>query len=116
MWIITKEFEFEAAHSLPCLPEGHKCRNLHGHSYKVIIEIAGETDERGFVIDYAEISEAVNPIIENLDHQNLNDLFEFQTTSENLAKWLFHKVRETIPRIHRVIVKETPGTSAAYRA
>lgn len=116
MWIVTKEFEFEAAHALPHLQEGHKCRNLHGHSYKLTVEISGETDERGFVIDYAEIAEVVNPIIKSLDHQNLNEVFEFKTTSENLAKWLFIKIRESIPGISRVILKETSGTSAVYMA
>jgi len=116
MWTITKEFEFEAAHSLPHLPSGHKCRNVHGHSYKVIIEITGELDERGFVIDYAEISEIVNPIIDTLDHRNLNDHFEFVTTSENIAKWLFDEIHKSIPKISRVILKETAGTSAIYMA
>lgn len=114
MWIVTKEFEFEAAHSLPHLPEGHKCRNLHGHGYKLIVEVSGETDERGFVIDYAEISEAVSPIVTKLDHRNLNEVFPFPTTSENVAKWLFEEIRKSIPGISRVVLKETSGTSAAY--
>jgi len=114
MWIVTKSFSFEAAHSLPYLPEGHKCRNLHGHSYRFSVEVAGGLDERGFVIDYAEIGKAVKPIIKRLDHTNLNDLFDFQTTSENIAAWLFHEIRKTIPNISRIVLKETAGTSVIF--
>jgi len=113
MFTVTKEFRFEAAHALPHLPEGHKCRRLHGHSYKFRVEVDGELDERGFVIDYAEISAEVNPVVDYLDHKNLNDLFDFHTSAENLAKWIFDEVSKSIP-VARIVLFETANTSVIY--
>lgn len=114
MFTVTKEFRFEAAHALPHLPHWHKCRNLHGHSYRFRVEVDGEPDERGFVIDYAEISADVNPIVRKLDHQNLNDLFTFHTTAENLAKWLYEQISEKVP-VSRIVFFETATTSVIYQ-
>jgi len=114
MWTVTRNFSFEAAHSLPHLPEGHKCRDLHGHSYRVHVEVRGGLDERGFVVDYGEIKQAVDPLIARLDHKNLNDLFDFPTTSEHLAAWLFHEIRKSLPGLSRIVLYETTGTSVIY--
>ena len=112
-YTVTKTFSFEAAHSLPHLRHDHKCSRLHGHSYRFIVEVDGEPDDRGFVIDYAEISADVNPIVRKLDHQNLNELFDFHTTAENLAKWLFDQIREKLP-VSRIVFYETASTSVIY--
>lgn len=113
MITVAKEFKFEAAHSLPHLPDGHKCKRLHGHSYRFRVEVDGKVDDRGFVVDYAEISAAVNPIVEKLDHHNLNDLFDFHTTAENLAVWLFNEIK--LP-VSRVVFFETATTRVVYPA
>jgi 6-pyruvoyltetrahydropterin/6-carboxytetrahydropterin synthase len=111
---VGKDFHFEAAHSLPHLPEGHKCRNLHGHSYKFRVDIEGRVDARGFVIDYAEIASAVEPVVAQLDHQNLNDIFACATTAENLAAWLFKKVEDKLGRCKRITLWETPTSVVTY--
>jgi len=111
---VGKEFRFEAAHSLPHLPEGHKCRNVHGHSYRFRVEIEGPVDGRGFVIDYSEISAAMEPIVEKLDHQNLNDLFATATTAEHLAAWLYQQAQNKLGRCTRVIFWETPTSVVIY--
>ena len=60
---LRKTFQFEAAHSLPNLPENHKCHRLHGHSFKVDVVMAGECDERlGWLMDYSEIGEAFDRV------------------------------------------------------
>ena len=70
IFTVGKEFRFEAAHSLPHLPEGHKCKRQHGHSYRFRVDISGPVDGRGFVIDYAEIHAAIFPLVEEkLDHR-----------------------------------------------
>ena len=67
---LRKSFQFEAAHLLPHLPKSHKCRRLHGHSFKVDIVVAGECDAKlGWLMDYADISAAFKPIWEKLDHR-----------------------------------------------
>lgn len=116
MWTVTKEFSFEAAHSLPHLPPDHKCRHLHGHSYKVVIECCGELDPRNsWVIDYAEIADAMQPIIASLDHKNLNDVLGGTTTAEMLAFQIYEKVKTKLPNLAAVHVKETENTSVTYR-
>ena len=115
MFTVTKEFHFEAAHSLPHLPVGHKCRNLHGHSYRVRVEVDGQPDERGFVVDYAEIAAAVDPIIARLDHKNLNELlFGRASTAENLAEWIYNVTKPLLPAITRIAVSETRKTWVIY--
>ena len=71
---LRKTFQFEAAHLLPHLPETHKCRRLHGHSFKAEIVVVGEADPKlGWVMDYADISAAFKPLWEQLDHRYLNE-------------------------------------------
>ncbi len=109
IFTVGKEFRFEAAHSLPHLPEGHKCKRQHGHSYRFRVDISGPVDGRGFVIDYAEIHAAIFPLVEEkLDHRNLNDLLAKPTTAENLAAWLFTEVEDRLGRCHRITLWETP--------
>jgi 6-pyruvoyltetrahydropterin/6-carboxytetrahydropterin synthase len=115
MFTITKDFRFEAAHSLPHLPSDHKCHRLHGHSYRITVECSGETDSRGFVIDYAEISDAVKPLIERLDHYNLDEIIPSRTTAENLAVWIFNQLMHSLPGLSGIIVYETATTSVIYR-
>ena len=109
-YTVSKRFSFEAAHSLPHLPAGHKCRNLHGHSYVVEVFCSGPLDERGFVVDFAEISAAMKPIIGRLDHQNLNEILPGPTTAENLGAWILTQLT-TLP-VSRVDVHETARTCA----
>jgi 6-pyruvoyltetrahydropterin/6-carboxytetrahydropterin synthase len=85
---ISKEFEFSASHVLAGLPEGHKCRRLHGHSYRVQVTLHGETDEHGFVIDFGELKWIRNYIDDTIDHSHLNDVLGFNPTAENIAIWL----------------------------
>ncbi len=67
--IVAKQFKWEAAHRIPW-HEG-KCRNLHGHSYKMIVEFEGETDKNGFVIDFNDIKKIVDPYIKLIDHSTI---------------------------------------------
>ena len=88
---LTKTFRFEAAHDLPTFPEGHKCRRLHGHSYRFDVIVAGEVDpSRGYLVDYGDIKRVVDPIVRRLDHYYLNDIAGLEnSTAENLSRWLW---------------------------
>ena len=115
MFRITKQFTFEAAHQLHGLPEGHKCGNLHGHSYKVELVLESERlNEHGFVVDYGELKQFGEMIDRELDHKNLNDVME-QPTAENIAMMLYEWAVQLWPQTAVVRVKETGRTSAAYR-
>lgn len=109
---ITKSFRFEAAHSLPHLPEGHQCRRFHGHSYEVIVGVTGDIYEgKEWVQDYADIAAAVMPLINSLDHQFLNDILPFATTAERLAQFFWHQLERSLPFISRIEIRETPTSN-----
>lgn len=112
---LVKEFRFEAAHQLPNVPEGHKCRRLHGHSFKVEIAIGGAVDETtGWFIDYEEVDQAFAPLHDALDHRYLNDIDGLENpTSENLARWLWQRLTSKLP-LQRVTVFETCDARCEY--
>lgn len=117
---ISKEFGFSASHFLEGLPTDHKCGRLHGHSYRVRLELSGECDPIGFIIDYGELDWVRNLIDTQLDHRHLNDALDVNPTAENIAEWLSDHVatwittRPEAKRIHSVAVavSETSTTWA----
>ncbi len=115
-WEIWKEFTFEAAHRLPHVPDGHKCRRLHGHSFRVEVHVRGPLAEReGWVMDFGDLKTAWMPIDAVLDHHYLNDVPGLENpTSEVIARWLWERLRPTLPGLARVVVRETCTAGCAY--
>lgn len=108
---ISKKFDFDAAHFLPNLPDGHKCKRLHGHTYLAELILRGEPDERGFVVDYAEIAAAWKPVEALLDHRLLNDIEGLETPStEVLAPFIARMLLNSLPLLHAVRVYESSTT------
>ena len=108
---ISKTFGFDAAHFLPNVPINHKCKHMHGHTYKVQIICEGEVDSRGMICDYAEIQEVWNPVYEIIDHKVLNDIEGLKNpTTEILAPWILNKMRDSLPQITAVRVYESEST------
>lgn len=108
---ISKKFDFDAAHFLPNLPDGHKCKRLHGHTYLAELILRGEPDERGFVVDYAEIATAWRPVEALLDHRLLNDIEGLETPStEVLAPFIARMLLDSLPLLHAVRVYESSTT------
>jgi 6-pyruvoyltetrahydropterin/6-carboxytetrahydropterin synthase len=115
MFKITKEFSFCAAHQLNELGEGHPCSRVHGHNYKVKVELkSNDLDSAGMVQDYGELKEIGNWIDEFLDHRNLNNVIPGNPTAENIAKWIFYKWKHIYPLLSAVDVSETDKTWARY--
>jgi len=115
MWTVSKEFHFDAAHSLPHLPPTHKCHHLHGHSYKVVIHCSGDLiSDKSWVIDYADIKSAVQPLVDMLDHKDINEVLLIHTTAENIAFWFWTKLYKSIP-VSKVDVHETHDTCCSYQ-
>jgi len=110
---LTKSFDFDAAHSLPAMPEGHKCRRLHGHTYRVDVTVFGTTDDSGIIIDYGVLAEMVAPVIAMVDHTCLNDLLPNPTT-EMLALWFWHELA-SVPGIIAITVHESATTCCTVR-
>jgi len=114
---IWKEFTFEAAHLLPNVPEDHKCKRLHGHSYRVRLCVEGDLDPTlAWVVDFADIAEAFEPIRLRLDHYYLNEIDGLENpTSEVLAKWIWARLHPALPGLSRVEVSETCTAGCVYR-
>ena len=114
---LRKSFQFEAAHLLPNLPAIHKCRRLHGHSFQVEVAVAGEIDPKlGWLIDYAEISEAFKPLFDRLDHYYLNEVAGLENpTSENIAIWIWKELKPRLPLLTEIVVAETCTARCVYR-
>ena len=90
---IGRLYRFESAHFLPKVPEGHRCRNLHGHNYRVEIAVEGALDARGFVRDFAEIDAEVLPLVALLDHKLLNEVKGLENpTAEIIAGWFLQRL------------------------
>ena len=90
---IGRTYRFEAAHYLPRLPDGHKCKNLHGHNYRMEVVLRGMPDERGFIKDFAEIDADIAPLIKLVDHRLLNDVPGLENpTAETIAAWFFERI------------------------
>lgn len=130
---ISKTFRWEMAHRLPFHDGG--CRNVHGHSYAMTVEVSGTPDKNGMVLDYFDLTSIVAPMIEEIDHSFLCDrsdklcsdflessklkavFVDFPTTAENIAKWFYEKLSDVFVvhkniRELRVVVAETERTSA----
>ncbi len=113
---ISKTFRIEAAHRLPNLPDGHKCARLHGHSFVIEVHVRGPLDPRlGWVMDFAELKTAFAPLFEQLDHRYLNEIEGLENpTSENLARWIWERLRPALPLLSGVLVRETCTSACRY--
>ena len=129
---IAKEFTWEMGHRLT-FHKG-KCKNLHGHSYKCMVELTGEPDKNGMVLDYYDVKKIIEPLIDEMDHsfmvfssdkelihalQTLNSRYvvvDFETTAENICLYLLDKIKsaklpENVSAL-KVKVFETENTYA----
>ena len=114
--ILFKEFTFDSAHSLPHVPDGHKCKEVHGHTYRLVVFIEGELDPHlGWVMDFAEVKGVVKPIIDKIDHKYMNDIEGLENpTCEIIAKWLWDQIKPAIPLLKKIELHETPTSGVVY--
>jgi len=114
---LFREFRFEAAHRLPNVEPDHKCARLHGHSYRVAVHVLGDVDgHAGWVMDFADISTAFQPLHDQLDHRYLNEVEGLENpTSEVLAEWIWERLAPRLPGLEAVVVHETCTSGCIYR-
>ena len=112
--ILRKEYGFESAHFIYNHPG--KCRNLHGHSYKLYVSLEGTPNpETGMIIDFDDLSKVVDgQVISKLDHRFLNDLIPL-STAENIAVWVWEQLKPALPELCQVEVYETADNCVIYR-
>jgi 6-pyruvoyltetrahydropterin/6-carboxytetrahydropterin synthase len=113
---IFKKFVFDSAHSLPNVPPNHKCKRIHGHTYRLTLYFEGPLDPYfGWILDFNDIKHAVNPVIDQLDHQYLNEIPGLENpTCEIIAQWIWNKVKPIVPQLSRLELNETPTSGAVY--
>ena len=114
---VFKTFTIEAARSLPNLPDGHPCKNIHGHSFKITITVTGNVDNKtGFVMDFGDIDETFNPLLSKLDHSYLNDIEGLENpSSENMCCWIWTRLAPTLAGLFQIEIKETDSTGCIYK-
>ena len=114
---LSKTFGFEAAHYLPDFPDGHKCRRMHGHSFRVDVIVAGEVPEgRSYLMDYGDMKRAIAPIRDELDHRVLNEIEGLdRPTSEIIARWIWERLDPDLPGLAEIHVHETCTSRCEYR-
>lgn len=113
---IFRIFTIEAAHRLPNVPVGHKCSRLHGHSFRIELHVSGDVDgQSGWVMDFADVKAAFQPIYDRLDHHYLNEIPGLENpTSENLARWLWNETKPKLPLLSKIVVHETCTSGCVY--
>ncbi|MDQ0392679.1 6-carboxytetrahydropterin synthase QueD [Labrys monachus] len=113
---ITQAFTFEAAHRLPNVPPTHRCSRMHGHSYRVELCLQGPVDPHtGFVVDFFDVEAAFGPLLARLDHHCLNEIEGLANpTAENIAVWIWDRVKPLLPAVAAVRVYETAQCWAEY--
>ncbi|MBI4018758.1 MAG: 6-carboxytetrahydropterin synthase [Candidatus Aenigmarchaeota archaeon] len=116
MFRLRIEDHFDASHSIP----GHagKCRNLHGHTYKVEVFVTGQTTDSNGILensDFIELKSGLRSCLSEFDHNHLNNILGNNATAENVSKILFHKLEDKgIKNLERVRVWESQNQYAEY--
>ncbi|MDP3651670.1 MAG: 6-carboxytetrahydropterin synthase [Rhodoferax sp.] len=112
---VWRRYAFQSAHQLPNVSAGHKCGNMHGHGFEVIIHANHEIGTRDLSIDYDHLDTCWAPIEKDLDHACLNELPGLENpTSEMLSSWIWSRVKPTLPELSAVTVYETASCGANY--
>ena len=102
--ILYKKYFFDGAHYMPNFPQGHRYREIHGHSYEMVIHLDGKIIEnQGWITDFDKIDKIVHSIINIIDHKLLNDIEGLSIpTSENIAVWFWNKLKPDLPNIQKI--------------
>ncbi|MDT8319734.1 MAG: 6-carboxytetrahydropterin synthase QueD [Xanthomonadales bacterium] len=113
---VFRVFQIEAAHRLPNVPDGHKCARMHGHSFRIEVHVSGAVGaQTGWVMDFADLKAAFQPLFEQLDHHCLNDVEGLENpTSENLARWIWQRLLPGLPGLAKIVVQETCNAGCVY--
>ena len=111
---VRRRFSFEAAHHLPRHPG--KCRELHGHSYRLVVTVDRPVDPvSGLAIDFSELKDIVRrEVVDRLDHRYVNDLID-NPTAEVMAAWIWRRLVEPLPGLDEVELWETASCAVVYR-
>ncbi len=116
MMQVFKEFSFDSAHFLPNVPQGHKCKEIHGHTYRLVVYVSGDlVEDLEWVMDFRDLKAIINTIIDSIDHKLMNNILGLENpTCEKIAVWFWNKIKPEIPQLTKIELHETPTSGVIY--
>ena len=114
---IFRTYTVHAARFIPTLESKHPCSKMHGHTFKIIIELDGSINkDTGFIMDFYDLDVIINEkIIKKIDHKVLNDIKGLENpSSEFISIWVWKQLIKDIPDLSQVIISEDHGTGIKY--
>jgi 6-pyruvoyltetrahydropterin/6-carboxytetrahydropterin synthase len=116
MFELSKQFRFDAAHTLKRKVDAEPSRRIHGHSYRAEVTVRGERDEAGMIVDLGILERVLREAHEGLDHRFLDEIPELGPgTMENLAVWIWNKVEKACPGLCRVtVLRDSDAATCVY--
>ncbi|WP_295391610.1 6-carboxytetrahydropterin synthase [uncultured Thiodictyon sp.] len=112
---LWRRFRFEAAHQLPHVPAGHQCGRMHGHGFEVILHANQDLAGLDMGLDFDDLGAVWAPLQAQLHYSCLNDIAELDNpTSERLARWIWQRLKPTLPALSWVSVYETATAGCHY--
>ncbi|MEE3502123.1 6-carboxytetrahydropterin synthase [Acidiphilium acidophilum] len=116
MFELTKDFRFEAAHTLNRTIDAEPSRRIHGHSYRASVTLRGTPDASGMIMDFGNLATHIAVVRGQLDHRFLDDVEQLgPATLENLAAFIWRNLRSPCPNLARVTVfRDSEGESCTY--
>lgn len=115
MSVVWRRYRFQAAHQLPHVAPGHKCGNMHGHGFAVVLHATHHIGDGHLSIDYNVLDGIWAPVFNQLDHECLNEIPGLANpTSEMISKWIWEKIKPRFDQLSCVTVYETASCGANY--
>lgn len=117
MYELSKQFRFDAAHTLERVIETESSRRIHGHSYRAEVVVRGVPDPHtGMIIDLGLFERTLEEARQGLDHRFLDEMNDLgPATMENLAAWIWRKVEPVCAGLARVVVyRDSSGDTCTY--
>ena len=114
---IFRTYIIHSARHIPTLDDKHICKNMHGHTFNILVELDGPINKRtGFVMDFFDLDNIVKrEVITKIDHRVLNEIKGLENpTSEVLAKWIWDRMICNLPQLTEVVVEETCTCKCVY--
>lgn len=113
---IFEQFTFDSAHFLPHVPNRHKCKEIHGHTYRLSVFVEGELQNKlEWVMDFAQMKNVIDRVVKSIYYKLLNNISGFKKSSlEIITVWLLNKIKPKVPPLTKTELRETPTSGAIY--
>lgn len=115
---IRRTYTLDAAHHLPDVPDDHKCKRPHGHTWQVTVWIRGQIKPQlSWVMDYADLDKIWESVVHSkLDHRDLNEILDTAPTTERIVQWIYVQLEQAMPEgIHVSEINATEGEGGGCR-